>query len=128
MRLTHSLLAISLFSLFFISCKKMEAPQATIDKEIATKQNTVVAVAKPEKATFTIEGMTCAIGCAKTIQEQLASMKGVQNATVDFDKKLATVEFDGSKLTSELLIKAVQETGDGKTYVVSNMKSEPVKK
>lgn len=104
----------------------MEAPQATIDKEIATKQNTVVA--KPEKTTFTIEGMTCAIGCAKTIQEQLASMKGVQNATVDFDKKLATVEFDGSKLTSELLIKAVQETGDGKTYVVSNMKSEPVKK
>jgi copper chaperone CopZ len=72
--------------------------------------------------------MTCEIGCAKTIQEQLASMDGVQNATVDFDKKFATVEFDASKQTPELLLKAVQETGDGKTYVVSNMKSEPVKK
>jgi copper chaperone CopZ len=55
-------------------------------------------------------------------------MDGVQNATVDFDKKFATVEFDASKQSPELLLKAVQETGDGKTYVVSNMKSEPVKK
>ena len=83
---------------------------------------------KPETATFNIEGMTCAIGCAKTIQEKLAAMDGVQKATVDFDKKTATVAFDGSKQTSELLLKAVQETGDGKTYVVSNMKSETVKK
>jgi mercuric ion binding protein len=77
-------------------------------------------------ATFSIEGMTCAVGCAKTIQEQLASMDGVQKAEVDFEKKIATVEFDASKLTPALLLKAVQETGDGKTYVVSNMKSEPV--
>ncbi len=68
--------------------------------------------------------MTCAVGCAKTIQEKLASMDGVQSATVDFDKKFATVEFDASKQTTELLLKAVEETGDGKTYMVSNMKSE----
>jgi copper chaperone CopZ len=128
MRFIPSFLIISLSSLLLLSCKKAETPQTIIASEIASKPNSKTAAAKPAMATFTIEGMTCEIGCAKTIQEQLASMDGVQNATVDFDKKFATVEFDASKQSPELLLKAVQETGDGKTYVVSNMKSEPVKK
>ena len=120
-----SFLAIAVSSILFLSCKKPEVKVAT-ESSVAKKE--VVAVVKPETATFNIEGMTCAIGCAKTIQEKLAAMDGVQKATVDFDKKTANVAFDGSKQTSELLLKAVQETGDGKTYVVSNMKSETVKK
>lgn len=128
MRFIPSFLIISLSSLLLLSCKKSETPQTIIASEVASKPNSKTAAAKPAMATFTIEGMTCAIGCAKTIQEKLASMDGVQNATVDFDKKFATVEFDALKQTPALLLKAVQETGDGKTYVVSNMKSEQVKK
>jgi Cu+-exporting ATPase len=82
-----------------------------------------VAAVKPETATFKIEGMTCAIGCAKTIQEKLAATDGVQKASVDFDKKTATVEFDATKLTPAKLLEAIETTGDGKTYKVSNMKS-----
>jgi hypothetical protein len=127
MRFTPSFLAITLSSLLFFSCKKTEVSQTTtIEKTV--KVNSKSVAAKPEIATFTIEGMTCAVGCAKTIQDKLASMDGIQSATVDFDKKFATVEFDASKQTTDLLLKAVQETGDGKTYVVSNMKSEPLKK
>jgi mercuric ion binding protein len=126
MRFTPSFLAIALSSLLFFSCKKMEVSQTTTTEK-TIKVNSKSIAAKPEMATFTIEGMTCAVGCAKTIQDKLASMDGIQSATVDFDKKFATVEFDASKQTPDLLLKAVQETGDGKTYVVSNMKSEPVK-
>ncbi len=127
MRFTPSFLAIALSSLLFFSCKKTEVSQTTtIEKTV--KVNSKSIAAKPEIATFTIEGMTCAVGCAKTIQDKLASMDGIQSATVDFDKKFAIVEFDASKQTPELLLKAVQETGDGKTYMVSNMKSEPLKK
>lgn len=127
MRFTPSFLAIALSSLLFFSCKKTEVSQTTtIEKTV--KVNSKPIAAKPEIATFTIEGMTCAVGCAKTIQDKLASMDGIQSATVDFDKKFAIVEFDASKQTPELLLKAVQETGDGKTYMVSNMKSEPLKK
>ena len=127
MRFTPSFLAIALSSLLFFSCKKTEVSQTTtIEKTV--KVNSKSIAAKPQMATFTIEGMTCAVGCAKTIQDKLASMDGIQSATVDFDKKFAIVEFDASKQTPELLLKAVQETGDGKTYVVSNMKSEPLKK
>jgi copper chaperone CopZ len=66
--------------------------------------------------------MTCAVGCAKTIEKQLSEMDGVQNAKVDFDKKVATVNFDLDKLKSEDLVKAVESTGDGQTYKVSNIK------
>jgi len=126
MRFTPSFLAIALSSLLFFSCKKTEVSQTTTTEK-TVKVNSKSVAEKPEMATFTIEGMTCAVGCAKTIQDKLASMDGIQSATVDFDKKFATVEFDASKQTPDLLLKAVQETGDGKTYVVSNMKSEPVK-
>ena len=127
MRFTPSFLAIALSSLLFFSCKKTEVSQTTTTEK-TVKLNSKSIAAKPQMATFTIEGMTCAVGCAKTIQDKLASMDGIQSATVDFDKKFATVEFDALKQTPDLLLKAVQETGDGKTYVVSNMKSEPVKK
>jgi copper chaperone CopZ len=126
MRFTPSFLAIALSSLMFFSCKKTEVSQNTTTEK-TIKLNSKSIAAKPQMATFTIEGMSCAVGCAKTIQDKLASIDGIQSATVDFDKKFATVEFDASKQTPDLLLKAVQETGDGKTYVVSNMKSEPVK-
>ena len=127
MRFTPLFSAIALSSLLFFSCKKTEVSQTTTTEK-SVKVNSKSVAAKPEMATFTIEGMTCAVGCAKTIQEKLAAMDGIQSATVDFDKKFATVEFDASKQTTDLLLKEVQETGDGKTYVVSNMKSEPLKK
>jgi copper chaperone CopZ len=78
---------------------------------------------KPQSISFTVDGMTCAIGCAKTIETKLSQMKGVQKATVDFDQKLAEVQFDAAVLTSEDLVKAVESTGDGATYKVSDVKT-----
>ena len=83
-----------------------------------------MAAAQPETASFKIEGMTCAMGCAKTIETKLSKMDGVQKATVDFDKKEATVDFDGAVLNAEKLTKAVESTGDGETYKVSEMKTK----
>ena len=66
--------------------------------------------------------MTCAMGCAKTIQEDLADLDGVQDAAVDFDTKLATVSFDKTVQTTETLTKVVEAAADGKTYKVKDMK------
>ena len=101
-------------SLLF-SCKDTANKTATGNNETAAK-NEVVAVVKPETASFKIDGMTCAIGCAKTIETKLSKMKGVQKATVNFDKKQATVEYDAAILTPEKLKKAIETTGDGETY------------
>ena len=123
MNFPKSFLALAVSSILFLSCNKNEVEQSKATTESTSTKNKIMAVVKPQTATFTIEGMTCAIGCAKTIQEKLAAMDGVQKATVDFDKKTATVEFDASKLTPAKLLEAVETTGDGKTYKVSNMKS-----
>jgi len=115
-----------LASLLFVSCKeKMNETVSTTAKTETTapKIKKEIAAANLQTASFTVEGMTCAIGCAKTIQEELSDLDGVQKATVDFDKKLATVSFDKTIQTPESLTKVVEATADGKTYKVSNMKS-----
>jgi len=75
-----------------------------------------------EKASFKIDGMTCAIGCAATIESKLAGMDGVQEAKVDFEKKEATVSFDPAKQSPEKIVKTVEAIADG-TYKVSDVKS-----
>ena len=125
MNLGKSILTFLFAILLFTGCKEKTTETTTTSstETSAPKAKKEIAAANLQKASFTIEGMTCAIGCAKTIQEELSGLEGVQTATVDFEKKLATVSFDKTKQTPESLTKIVQATGDGKTYIVSNMKS-----
>jgi len=126
MNFPKSVLALALASTLFISCKdsaSKSTPESLKTPSTEAQKENAVAV-KPETASFKIEGMTCAVGCAKTIETKLSKMNGVQKATVDFDKKEATVNFDASVLTPEKLTEAVETTGDGATYKVSNMKTK----
>jgi len=122
MNFTKSILTILLTGILFVACKEKTNETASTTVIATTKVKKNIAPENLQKASFTIEGMTCAIGCAKTIQEELSELNGVQTATVDFDKKLATVSFDKTLQTTENLTKVVQATGDGKTYTVSNVK------
>ena len=101
----------------FVSCKK----EATETKTETTSVSPTIA--KTETASFNIEGMTCAMGCAKTIENKLANLDGVQKATVNFDKKTATIQYDATVQTPEKLVETVEAVADGKTYKVSNVKS-----
>ena len=125
MNLGKSILTFLFAILLFTGCKEKttETTTSSSTETSAPKAKKEIAAANLQKASFTIEGMTCAIGCAKTIQEELSGLEGVQTATVDFEKKLATVSFDKTKQTPESLTKIVQATGDGKTYTISKMKS-----
>jgi mercuric ion binding protein len=120
MNFTKSLLTFGMVSTLLFSCKETASKPTTHDaKETsATEKKAAAVAAKPETASFKIEGMTCSMGCAKTIEKELAAMNGVQKATVDFDKKEATVEFDAAVLTPEKLFATVEATGDGATYKV----------
>ena len=119
MNFTKSLVTLGIASSLLFSCKDAASKPASADTEITTTaEKTKAVVAKPETASFKIDGMTCAMGCAKTIEKKLAGMDGVQKATVDFDKKEATVEFDGAVLTPEKLYATVEGAADGNTYKV----------
>ncbi|GAA4759724.1 hypothetical protein GCM10023230_05370 [Flavobacterium hankyongi] len=120
-----SILGLALAGITFVSCKKTETtPVADVNAqtETTTKSDSKT-VAKAETTTFNIEGMTCAMGCAKTIENKLAGLDGVQKATVDFEKKTATVEYDAAVQTPEKLVETVEAVADGKTYKVSNVKN-----
>jgi periplasmic mercuric ion binding protein len=125
MNYTKSILILFVASLLIVGCKEKTAEKVTVvtTEKVVPKIKKEIPVANVQTASFNIEGMTCAIGCAKTIEEELSGLDGVQKATVDFDKKLATVTFDKTVQTPEKLTKVVQATGDGKTYKVANMKS-----
>ena len=63
--------------------------------------------------------MTCAMGCAKTIEKKLAKMDGMYNAKVDFENELATVEFDAEKIDKDALVSTVSSVS--KSYSVENL-------
>lgn len=122
MNFSKSIVSVALASLLFVGCKdKTTDPVSETDTSVPKVKKEITA-ANLQTATFSIEGMTCAIGCAKTIEKELSGLEGIQNATIDFEKKSAVVSFDKSILKSETITKVVENTGDGKTYKVSNMK------
>ncbi|AIN74545.1 heavy-metal-associated domain-containing protein [Flavobacterium psychrophilum] len=109
----------------FVSCKKENTVSKTEKTSVTTTiSKTDSSISKQAKQTtsFNIEGMTCAIGCAKTIENKLVSLDGVQKATVDFDKKMAIIQYDATVQTPEKLVQTVEAVADGKTYKVSNVK------
>lgn len=123
MKFSSSIFTLALSTLLFMGCKETNSKaEETTSTSSATeiKKNTIAA--KPETASFTIDGMSCAIGCAKTIEKKLAATDGVQEAKVDFDKKEATVNFDAAVITPEKLQEIIEKAADGKTYKVSDVK------
>lgn len=125
MKFTKIIATLALAGFVFVSCKKEEDKNLANIKPLETtsKEHKAIAAENVQTASFEIEGMTCAMGCAKTIEKELSNLDGVEKATVDFDKKTATVVFDKTVQNQENLTKVVQATGDGKTYKVSKFKS-----
>ena len=124
MKFTTSILTILFASVLFVGCKD-KTSQTESDSTTETSAPHVkkeIAATNLQTASFTIKGMTCAIGCAKTIQEELNGLEGVKMAAVNFEKELATVSFDKTLLSPAALTKVVEAAADGKTYTVSNMK------
>lgn len=123
MKIINSIAIIAIASLTFTSCKKNTTEVSKeITKTETPKVKKPIAPENLQSASFTIEGMTCAMGCAKTIEKELSELDGVEKAIVDFDKKIATVSFDKSVQNQESLTKIVQATGDGNTYKVLDFK------
>lgn len=125
MKTLRNILAIALISVSVIACKSDKEPEIkTIETTTAINTNAAKKLdpnATYAKAEFGIEGMTCAMGCAKTIEKKIAKMDGVKSAKVDFDNEIAMVEYDESMVTPQSLEEAVAKAGD--TYKVKDMKT-----
>lgn len=108
-----------------IACKSETKPEVkTVETSSEINTNAAKKLdpnATYAKAEFGIDGMTCAMGCAKTIEKKIAKMDGVKSAKVDFDKEIAMVEYDEAMVTPTTLEEAVAKAGD--TYKVKDMKT-----
>ena len=123
MGISKNICVIAAMLLMLTSCKNEKQPEVkTVDVEVSTEKATkkLDPNATYAKVEFGIEGMTCAMGCAKTIEKKMAKMDGVKSAKVDFDKRLAMVEYDEAMVTPKSLEEAVAKVGD--VYKVKDMK------
>ncbi|OBQ57240.1 heavy-metal-associated domain-containing protein [Tamlana sp. s12] len=122
MKTLKQLFILTLITAFAFSCKNKNAEVKTVEVETATETTKELDPnATYAKAEFTIEGMTCAMGCAAQIQKKITKMEGVKSAKVDFDNKLAMVEYDEAKVTPASLEETVVKVSD--TYSVHDMKT-----
>ena len=59
-----------------------------------------------------VEGMTCPVGCAPQVKQQLESVDGVSKVVVDFEAKQATVE-TSKQVQEQTLLAALKEPFKG---------------
>ena len=112
-----------LFAVF--ACTQHSKPEI---KEVSTtaQMNGKVIDGELSETSFSISGMMCKMGCAKTIETNLSKMEGVQEASVDFETSLATVLYNSSIVQTNDLVKTVTDTGD--SYSVLNITSSSKEK
>jgi len=126
MKIKKTLALLAFSAILFVGCKdtateknKEETTNEVTSNETSTSNEVA---GKMEKATFEIEGMSCAVGCAKVIEGKLTKLNGVKSAVVDFETKTATVEFDNAKQTITTIEETVEKIANG-AYKVENMHS-----
>jgi len=122
MNFVKNIAIVAFAALAFASCKNTDKEAVTAAPAKATASAGKDVAANLETASFKIEGMTCPMGCAATIEQKLSGMDGVKKAKVDFDSKTATISFDPAKQTAENFVKTVEKIADG-AYKVSDVKS-----
>ncbi|CAM1360706.1 cation transporter [Tenacibaculum xiamenense] len=108
MKIEKLLIAFALVCFFTVSCKKEG------NKEVESQKEEVAA--KIEEASFAISGMTCEIGCAKTIASKLSKKEGIIDADVVFADNMANVKYDANKTNKKDIIAFIDGIADGTTY------------
>ena len=79
---------------------------------------------KKENVSLAISGMTCEIGCAKTIQSKLSKKEGVLDAKVVFTDSIANIAFDANITSKKELIAFVDGIAGGDLYKASGTSSK----
>jgi len=64
----------------------------------------------PQTAVLDVQNMTCGL-CPITVKKSLQKVAGVSEVAVDFEKKTATVKFDGDVTNASALMEATARAG-----------------
>lgn len=110
------ILSIAFLAISMVACKP-----STEKKEETT--TTTHQAANLVTSNIGIEGMTCQIGCAKTIESKISKLEGVTESKVDFETKQGTFTYDSNITSEEKIINNINGLLDGKTYKANHQES-----
>ena len=120
MKIINCFLAFIVSSLgFFAACNN---PSENNEEETTISEKSVIDASKVLAVDYKIDGMTCKMGCAKTIEKTVAGLNGVVVSTVDFDAEKGHFEFDASIISEKEIITAIEKVAD--QYKVEEWKEE----
>ena len=109
---------IALFSILsFVACEQAQKDAPEVQEEV---------IAQVE---MKVDGMVCAMGCAKFIEEKVAGQEGVIESKVDFESGIAYFSINANAIEAEELEKFIDEIHDGQydaTILSQNEASEEV--
>ncbi|MHB1147594.1 MAG: heavy-metal-associated domain-containing protein [Lutibacter sp.] len=106
--------AISILAMAFVLFSCNEAKKgASIEKNGIEKQEVA---ANYKSIEVEIKGMTCEIGCAKTIESKLSKVEGVKYSKVNFEAKVGQFTYDENKISKEDIAKKISGIGGGDLY------------
>ena len=86
-----------------VSCSEATAQSKEAAQEVSTSG----------KMQMNIEGMTCAMGCARSIEVELKNVDGVSDALVDFSSATASVSYDAAVTSEASLVDFVNTYRNG---------------
>jgi len=78
------------------------------------------------KADLIVEGMSCQVGCAAYIDEELEKIDGVVSADVDFESKSASISYDNSLISEYDIVNTINTLKDS-SYSVTSVDVEILK-
>ena len=114
-------LELALLLTLNLSCKEKPTPKIILVETAASQSNNKSSKTETNNATsarFTIKGMSCEIGCARAIENELSKLDGMYKARVNFKKEMATVEFDADKIDKSLLISTVSSVSQTQSFSI----------
>lgn len=112
MKKNISQLILAAFALLVINSCSNEPKQVEISTKEKVEKTELLAENK-KAVDMEVEGMTCAMGCAKYIEDKVAGLNGVVLSQVNFEEGTAHFEFDETALSSEEIESFINEIHDG---------------
>ncbi|MEQ8909013.1 MAG: cation transporter [Vicingaceae bacterium] len=109
-----STILVAGMALFSACDQKTETSEETIvNKEVLAENK--------ESVDMKVEGMVCAMGCAKFIEKEVGDLSGIVASKVDFEEGTAKFEFDKSVMSAEEIESFINDIHDGqyKASIVS---------
>jgi len=110
------IICLGLFiSLFAVSCKETSKSLNDAGAKASQSENL-------KNIEIKIEGMTCQIGCARTIESKLSKTEGVSSVAISFEDNLGKIVYDANKISKDDITKQITGIAGGDTYSISSVK------